>query len=287
MTYQLAPWNGETIAVPQLIFNQLQRGEENLTRVALYILSTHTTDATEIARALRLKSVASAQRALDFWYGAGLLEKAPHQMAGPEPEAPIPSPKLTPAEIQSILCTDPQISVLMSEAQKLWGGVINATDTNILINLYQKEEIPVDTLLYALAHAISEGYHKMFYVQKIALKWKESGILTGEDAERYLHLSEQRKKRELEVSELLYATNKKFTPSEKEMICTWFETYQYTLAMIQETLLYIDSKEKYTVRYINSIIKSWYAKGWRTVRDVQASKAITGMNVQPIPEVLF
>ena len=77
MTYQLARLSGDSLAVPQLVLNQLQRGDENLIRTALYILSTRSTDPADIAHALRLKSTAAAQRALDFWYGAGLLERAP------------------------------------------------------------------------------------------------------------------------------------------------------------------------------------------------------------------
>mgnify|MGYP005803292025 CR=1 FL=1 len=40
MTYQLARLSGDSLAVPQLVLNQLQRGDENLIRTALYILST-------------------------------------------------------------------------------------------------------------------------------------------------------------------------------------------------------------------------------------------------------
>ena len=279
MTYQLAPWSGESISVPQVVFNQLARGEENLTRVALYILSTRSTDPVEITRVLRLKSTASAQRALDFWYGAGLLERKDQSTAGPQPEAPIRPPRLTSAEVAAISCTDPQVAVLVNECQKLLGMVINQNDTNILISLYHNDKIPVDTILYGITHALDEGHRSIRYVERILLRWKESGIVTGEDAERYLHLLEQRKKTQQQVSEVLGCPKKAFTLSERNIIASWFEEYHYDISMVQEAALYAEGKND--VRYINGILKKWYAKGWRTPKDVQAANALTGANIQP------
>ena len=74
MTYHLCPQNGDSIAVPQLVFTNLSRADESTIRVALYILSTGVTDPREIAHALGLKSVRTAENALRWWAGAGLLE---------------------------------------------------------------------------------------------------------------------------------------------------------------------------------------------------------------------
>ena len=52
MTYHLCPQNGDSIAVPQLVFANLSRADESTIRVALYILSTGVTDPREIAHAL-------------------------------------------------------------------------------------------------------------------------------------------------------------------------------------------------------------------------------------------
>ena len=65
MTYHLCPQNGDSIAVPQLVFANLSRADESTIRVALYILSTGVTDPREIAHALGLKSVRTAENA--FW----------------------------------------------------------------------------------------------------------------------------------------------------------------------------------------------------------------------------
>lgn len=280
MLYQLAKWHGENIAVPQLVFNQLERGEENLTRVALYILSTGNLDPTDISRALRLRTVSAAQRALDFWYGAGLLERAEQSTAVPEPESAVRPPRLTSAEVAAVSCHDPQVAVLVQECQKLLGSMINQNDTNLLVSLYYNDKVPVDTILYAAAYCVGEGHRSVRYIDRVVLRWKESGIVTGEEAERYLHLLEKRKKAEGEVAHVLDCEERHFTTAERKLIAAWFEELHYDIAMVQEAALYAEGKKN--VRYINGIFKSWFSKGWRSVKDVQAARALEGVNIQPV-----
>ncbi len=284
MLYQFAKWSGESLAVPQLVLNQLERGEENLTRVALYILSTGNLDPTDIARALRLRTVSSAQRALDFWYGAGLLERAEQSTAVPEPETAVRPPRLTSAEVAAVSCNDPQVSVLVQECQKLLGCMINQNDTNILVSLYCNDKIPVDTILYAAAYSVGEGHRSARYIERVVLRWKESGIVTGEEAERYLHLLEKRRKIETEVAHVLGCEDRHFTTAERKLIASWFEEMKYDLAMVQEACLYAEGKKN--IRYINGIFKSWFSKGWRSVKDVQAAQALEGVNIQPAAPAL-
>ena len=49
MGYRLVPYNGDTVAVPQLVFTHLTQTDGNTVRAALYILQTGDTD--QIGRA--------------------------------------------------------------------------------------------------------------------------------------------------------------------------------------------------------------------------------------------
>ena len=61
--------------MPQLIFSKLGIAEEYNVRVALYVLATGITDPEKICADLKLRSRISAESALSFWAGAGLLER--------------------------------------------------------------------------------------------------------------------------------------------------------------------------------------------------------------------
>ena len=75
MIYRLKELKGDTIAVPQLVFSKLGIAEEYNVRVALYVLATGVTDPDKICADLKLRSRISAESALAFWAGAGLLER--------------------------------------------------------------------------------------------------------------------------------------------------------------------------------------------------------------------
>ena len=97
MIYRLKELQGDTIAVPQLVFSKLGIAEEYNVRVALYVLATGITDPDKICADLKLRSRISAESALSFWAGAGLLERYEENAApGAEPSAPAP---MTWAEI--------------------------------------------------------------------------------------------------------------------------------------------------------------------------------------------
>ena len=54
MGYKLVPYNGDTVAVPQLVFTHLAQAGGDTIRAALYILQTGDTDPRTMARALGL-----------------------------------------------------------------------------------------------------------------------------------------------------------------------------------------------------------------------------------------
>ena len=78
---------GDSIAVPQLLFSRLtaQGSDDGRFRVALYVLAEGAADATGVARALRLPQD-KVDSALNYWEGAGLLERdAPEAEMLPPP----------------------------------------------------------------------------------------------------------------------------------------------------------------------------------------------------------
>ena len=75
MIYRLKEMQGDAIPVPQLVFSKLGIAEEYNVRVALYVLATGVTDPEKICADLKLRSKMTAESALAFWAGAGLLER--------------------------------------------------------------------------------------------------------------------------------------------------------------------------------------------------------------------
>ena len=143
MIYRLKELKGDTIAVPQLVFSKLGIAEEYNVRVALYVLATGITDPDKICADLKLRSRISAESALSFWAGAGLLERYEENAApGEEPSAPAP---MTWAEIAAASRTDPMISSLIDCAQTGFARPLTHREMEKLVNLYMQEGFAPET----------------------------------------------------------------------------------------------------------------------------------------------
>ena len=203
MAYRLVENKGDSVAVPQLVIAKLPELEDDWLRVALFVVATGETDPARIAAALRLKSPERAQTALVYWKGAGLLESCGEPQArGGIDAAPAPRAHLTTPEVASAAQGDPAIAGLVQECQALMGGVITQADTNILVSMYLSDGMPVDMILLGVAHFAALGKRSARYIERALLGWQREGIDSGEAAERYLRLLDQRAAHEKETAKL-------------------------------------------------------------------------------------
>ena len=90
MIYRLKELQGDTIAVPQLVFSKLGIAEEYNVRVALYVLATGITDPDKICADLKLRSRISAESALSFWPVPGCWNAT--RKTRPRVPSPVPPP---------------------------------------------------------------------------------------------------------------------------------------------------------------------------------------------------
>ena len=226
MAYRLVENKGDSVAVPQLVIAKLPELEDDWLRVALFVVATGETDPARIAAALRLKSPERAQTALVYWKGAGLLESCGEPQArGGIDAAPAPRAHLTTPEVASAAQGDPAIAGLVQECQALMGGVITQADTNILVSMYLSDGMPVDMILLGVAHFAALGKRSARYIERALLGWQREGIDSGEAAERYLRLLDQRAAHEKETAKLLGLADAKFTKADSRAIADWYESY--------------------------------------------------------------
>ena len=177
MAYTLAAQNGDTVAVPRLVMAHLSRADGDTVRVALYLVGGGAAEPRTIAHDLGLKSVEAAKRALQYWVGAGLLEKS-----GPAPAAESPC---APAPDLSNL-NDPYVAVLCQEAQAALGRALGRSEMLRLVGLYLQDGWQPDVILTCCAEVARQGRHTVAAIGRELGRWREAGIETGADAERFL-----------------------------------------------------------------------------------------------------
>lgn len=272
MIYKLKERKGDTIPVPQLVFSKLGIAEEYNVRVALYVLATGVTDPDQICADLKLRSRMSAESALAFWAGAGLLERYDENAApGAEPSAPAP---MTWAEIAAASRTDPMISSLIDCAQTSFARTLSHNETEKLVNLYVQEGFAPEAVMLCLAYVSSKGKRTMGAVLHELKVWRAEGVESGEQADAHLKLLATRETRERYVAGLLGIPESELTLGGRKAIARWYEVYGYDDAMVQEAA--VQAGPKRDLWYWNSVLKTWNAKGLRTIHDVRGPVATSG-----------
>ncbi len=266
MAYKLAELHGDTVAVPQLVLAHLTQTDGNTMRAALYILQTGDTDPHTMARALGLPSVEAARRALQYWAGAGLLEKERGTAAAPA--AP------TPQKLDLASLNDPFIAVLCEESQTALGKALSRSELMKLVTLYTEDGWQPDVILLCCAELARRKHGTIAAVARELTRWREDGVETGEDAERYLRKVKQREEWCADAAAQFGITPDKLTAWERKAIARWYEVYGYDDAMVEEAAVQAGAKRD--LWYWNSILKTWNAKGLRTVHDVRGPVAGAG-----------
>lgn len=270
MIYRLKELKGDTIAVPQLVFSKLGIAEEYNVRVALYVLATGITDPDKICADLKLRS-RIAPSALSFWAGAGLLERYRERCTGERPSAPAP---MTWAEIAAASRTDPMISSLIDCAQTGFARPLTHREMEKLVNLYMQEGFAPETVMLCTAYVASTGRSTMAAVVHELKVWRTEGVETGEQADAHLKLLALRQSREQYVSGLLNIPERRADPWRAQGHCTLVRSLRLRRCHGAEAAVQAGAKRD--LWYWNGILKTWNAKGLRTVHDVRSPVAAAG-----------
>lgn len=270
MPYQPVPYNGDTVAVPQIVFTHLAQADGNTVRTALYVLQTGDTDPKTIARALGLPSVEAARRALQYWAGAGLLQQS-------RSTAPVAPAEEAPHKIDLAALNDPYVSVLCEEAQTAFGKALSRSEMQRLVALYLNDGWKPDVILLCCAEAARQGRRSVAAVARELARWREEGVESGEEAERHLRRVKQREDWCAEAAAQFGVEPAALTRWERGAIARWHEEWGIGREMIEEALLRAGSKN--TVRYVDGILRAWRAQGITTVAAARGQGQLAGSNI--------
>lgn len=272
--YQLSMEAGDFITVPQVVFSKLTTSAEDFRfKVALYIVMKKQVDVQDITLALKITKK-QAEKALEYWCGAGLIEEVIHQ--APSTEQKHIRKILSTSEVAKISCNDPKIGNMLEELQTLYGGLIGSKDINIFVTLYAVDKIEAGLILLAAGYCISRGYKSARYIQKVLFTWRDQGIENCADADAYLCLISKREGNEKEIAEILEISIE-FTLAERRRIAEWYEQFEYTKDMIIAAKNVAGDKSD-NIGYIHSILKKWFARGIKTPQELEAVN--TGHNIR-------
>ena len=268
MGYELTDYHGDSISVPQVVFSRLSLIDGNTLKVILHILQTNDTDPKTIARSLGLQSAETAKQALQYWAGAGLLSNSSNTT--------FEKPKQEKANLTELM-NDPNVASICQEAQNAFGRGLSRSEIQRLVGLYQNDGWNPDVILICCAEASRLGKNSVAVVVHLLAKWREEGIETGTDAERWLKRAERREQLCIETAEQFGLNAHDLTAWEKRTIVKWYEEMGIKKDMIDEAILRANGKN--TIRYVDGILRGWKAQGITTIDMARKQGQLAGSNI--------
>ncbi|MEG1782088.1 MAG: DnaD domain protein [Oscillospiraceae bacterium] len=250
------------IEVPKIVFDNLLTARESDLKVVLYLLSQNQINPVDISVQLNI-TLASVNSSLLFWSDKGLLLYEEDKDSSKEP----PRPSLSSEDIIQISRTVPDIGILISQLQNIYGKALNEKTTNGFVGLYLQQSIPVDVILTVAMH-FSQSEKGPAYAIKVVETWfTKHGVTDGGKAEEYIALLDKRGENYNSVGKIFSLDSGKFNTGEKTIIDSWFERLHMSLDMIKCSFETAGANS--SVRYCNGILKSWANKGYNKPSDLE------------------
>ena len=242
-------------------------------KVLLAVLRANRVDTAQIARKLSIPE-SDVEEAVGYWVQNGIFSRQEEpRSAGKErqPRVVVTSQSLSTAEIAERAARNPDIQFLFSAVESVMGTVLTSTQQRTLLFIHESYGLPADVILMAVEYCFSNGKTSFQYIQRMCGGWADQGINTHAQAEEALRALNLKKNGEREIVALLGLGGRPLTPEQRRFIENWRENFGYGPDMIR--IAYertLNSINKLSLPYMNSILKSWNEKGIRTPADIAA-----------------
>ncbi len=259
--------------LPAAFLERYKTADGPALKVAVYLLCTGAAEPCDIEKELSMSSEI-AQRSIAFWKAAGLISdvKDGEGVVVSVPAITAKNP-LSVDDVAELTLRNPELSVLLQETQYFLGRPIDSLESRMLVEMYEYDELPVDVILMIVAYCSPRAKSNRSVVNlaaRCAAEWREQGVRDSETAYKYIKMLEQREEYARQVATVLGVDASVFTKPQRAHIARWFEEYGYGPDFVKEVYL---RTGKDSVNYINTVLKSWFSKGYRTIRDTRVEQS--------------
>ena len=266
------------------LWSALRAADEGDLRVLLSLVALGGDSPENAALLCEELSISKAdyRASLKYWKGAGLLsasarknkaEEKPVTTAhrGGKLESKTELPTYTSAELTALMERRQNTASYLHEANQILGKMCNTHETGILVALVDYLGFEEAAVLILLSHMVSRGKTSLRYIEKFAFALHDEGITKAAELEGKLKAMEQTEHLENQIRSLFGMTGRALTTKEKNYLSAWIDTMGYDLEIIRMAYeITVDSTQKPTPAYANSILERWYASGLRTPEEIRA-----------------
>ena len=264
-----------TIAGPT-IDKLMRAGDGDAALLYLYMLKTHGQSTPGEAAAAMGKSAGWVASAMAVLSRLNLIEYDKSE-GEPPGDIPVEEPRrYGPDEIKREIDAGSDFSALVDEAQRSL-GMLSPDGLERLFGIYRDLHMPVEVVMLLITHCIAESRKRgggrmpsMRYIEKAAYTWEREGVFSIDRAEEYLKALEARRGARGEVKEALQIRGRELSATETGYVDEWIAMGFGADAVEIAYDRTVANTGKPAMGYMDSIMKSWHAKGLHTPQEILA-----------------
>ena len=280
---------GKEIAVlPAAAINKIDRASKRDIKILLTAASSEglRNDKEKLAAACGV-TLSELETSLSFWLGAGIIasddensviteNELPQKVNIPDkkPETTDEAPRYTTDELNKLMESRKEISLLIDECQRLIGKIFNPHEISVIVTLIDYLDLDSEYIITLVDYCSRSGKKTLPYIKKLAFAFYDEGITELSSLNTKIKQLEKVNSIEGEIRKLFGMNDRALTTKEKKFINAWVCDFGYGIDVIkkayEET---VNATGKPSASYANAILERWNKEGLRNVQAIDESKA--------------
>ncbi|MGL6174254.1 MAG: DnaD domain protein [Cellulosilyticaceae bacterium] len=175
-------------------------------------------------------------------------------------------PNYSLEELNIYKAEDKSITQLFLVSEQYLGRLLSSSDQQVLFGLYDWLHMPLDLIEYLIEYCASNNHTNIRYIEKVAISWVDSGILSVDLAKSRV----TNDKKYHQILNELGLSSQQITSIQKEFINKWLDTYKLSLEVVLEGCKRAVAQTKNpSLKYLDAMLSAWYNTKVQTLEDIQ------------------
>jgi len=220
----------------------------------------------EIAQKLNLLE-SDVVNAFEYWKEKDVLRMNGDNIlfgsSEPAEEKPV---KKNMEQISDAMTNNQALADLCALSQEILGKPLKNKDIETIYWFYDELCMSPEVITMLLEYCVSKDKRNMNYIEKVAISWHENGIVTIEDADKFISSEKEKNSYFYSLRKLFGIDNRALSKAEENYLKKWKDTLNMDENMVALAYEYcIMHTSKLSFPYMNSILERWNKIGIHTV----------------------
>jgi len=176
-------------------------------------------------------------------------------------------------EISKAMGINPKMKETVRMAEQLLKKTLSQREITSLYTFMQEYSMSQEMVIVLLEYCATLDKTSFSYIEKVAQGWNEQGITTLREATKVLNRL-TKEMNMIKKCKKLFGLEREFSQTEKNYISHWVSELSMSEAMIRNAYeRTVANTGKISMPYMNTILKSWFGKGIKTVSQIAEKEA--------------